>query len=432
MREKILNLYAVSILLGILTGGICSLLQLAIKAVNLLLQQGFHYTHFAGWPLGAISASVSMLMVMIAYLMVKWIAPEASGSGVPHIEGVLLHQQTMHWRRLLPVKFIGSVLAISSKMVLGREGPSIQIGGNLGQMLGGLFRFTPKQCDTLISAGAAAGLAAAFNAPLAGVLFVLEEMRDQFNFSFTNFKAVAICAVMATMVLHLVLGAGPAISMAVYALPSMRSLWLFFILGIVMGYAGLLFNSGLVNVLNLVDKLGPTWRYIYVLIVGLVIGYLAFVHPMFVSGGYEIIEQSLTMNPSLFFLLLVFAIRFVMSLVCYSSGVPGGIFAPMLALGTLLGLAASHVFQWLMIDASVHPGMFAVAGMGALFSASVRAPITGIVLVVEMTQNYSLILPLMVSCLTSTTIVQLYNADPIYTQLMNRMLAIPQGAWRKK
>ena len=109
-------------------------------------------------------------------------------------------------------------------------------------------------------------------------------------------------------------------------------------------------------------------------------------------------------------------------MLCYSSSVPGGIFAPMLALGTLLGVAASYLFEAFSHDATIHPGMFAVAGMGALFSAAVRAPITGIILVVEMTQNYLLILPLMVCCLTSTTVVQLAGNEPIYTQLLQRTL----------
>jgi CIC family chloride channel protein len=108
----------------------------------------------------------------------------------------------------------------------------------------------------------------------------------------------------------------------------------------------------------------------------------------------------------------------------YGTGVPGGIFAPMLALGTLLGLAISYLFNYLMIDSSIHPGMFAVAGMGALFAASVRAPITGVILVVEMTQNYSLILPLMITCITSTTVVELARNKPIYTQLLYRTLKL--------
>lgn len=422
MREKILSVYGVALLLGVLTGTLSSLFQLAISGLHSQLMHAYNYVSMQGWSVGLISAFVSMLMVFSAWLMVRWLAPEASGSGVQEIEGSLLHVRPIYWRQLLPVKFLGGVLAISASMVLGREGPTIQMGGNLGEMLGNSIHFTQKRRDALIAAGAAAGLAAAFNAPLAGVLFVLEEMRNQFNFSFTNFKTVAICCVSSTIVTHLIVGSQPAISMALFVLPSVKSLWLFFLFGIVVGFVGLLFNRVLMNILFTMDKARSIKRGGYVLVVGLLVGYLAVSNPILVGGGYDIIEKSLSMNPSFEILLWLLVVRFIITMLCYNTGVPGGIFAPILALGTLLGLAMSHIFQWLAIDMSVYPGMFAVAGMGALFSAAVRAPITGIVLVVEMTNNYSLILPLMVTCLTSTTVMQLAPNPPLYTQLLRRSL----------
>lgn len=422
MREKILSIYMVAIILGILTGILGSLFQLIIKKLDSLMMQGFLWTNVHGWPTGLLSAAISMLMVSLAWLMVQKIAPEASGSGVQEIEGCLLHKRPIFWKRLLPVKFIGGVLAISAKMVLGREGPTIQMGGNLGEMLGEMFHFTRKRRDVLIAAGAGAGLAVAFNAPLAGVIFVIEEMRNQFNFSFINFKIVAICCVMATIVLHLMVGSEAAIPMAMFSLPDLKSLWLFFIFGIIAGLAGTLFNHQLMKGLYRTDKFSPVIQKFFVVTVGLCVGYCSWIYPDIIGGGYEIIEKSLTMNPSFFVLLLLFFARFFIGMVSYRTGVPGGIFAPVLALGTLSGLAVSHIFQWISSDISIHPGMFAVAGMGALFSAIVRAPITGIILIVEMTQNYSLILPLMVTCLTSTAIMQLMKTPPIYTQLLHRSL----------
>lgn len=423
MREKILVLYLLSILLGIVTGFAGSLLQLAISGLDKALILWFEFAKSYQWHIGLVSSLTSMLMVYIAWLLVKYMASEASGSGVQEIEGALLHERPVFWRRLLPVKFIGGVLAISSKMVLGREGPTIQIGGNLGDMMGEWFSLSRKRRDSLIGAGAAAGLTTAFNAPLAGVLFVLEEMRNEFNFSFINFKMVAICCVSATIVLHLILGAKPDIPMDMFSLPSLKSLWLFFILGLIVGFIGLLFNTYLMRVLHILDHMKPWMKDIYVVIMGLMVGYLAFLSPDVVGGGYGIIEKALVSYPSLSVLGVIFIVRFVLTLLCYGTGVPGGIFAPMMALGTIIGLACSHVFYFISSDLSVHPGMFAVAGMGALFAASVRAPITGIVLVVEMTQNYLLILPLMVSCLTSTTVVQLARNAPIYSQLLHRSLS---------
>ncbi|KTD19309.1 voltage-gated chloride channel protein (ClC-type) [Legionella lansingensis] len=426
MRDKILILYAIAVVLGVLTGMVGSFFQLAvvygIHFIELILKKAAS----VGLSATLLSMLISMCLVFISWLLVRGFAPEAAGSGVQEIEGTLLHERPIFWRRLLPVKFIGGVMAISAKLVLGREGPTIQMGGNLGEMLGELLRLSPRRCNTLIAAGSAAGLASAFNAPLAGVLFVLEEMRSQFDFSFTNFKTVAISCVMATITLHFIIGPQPAIPMSVYALPSLKSLWLFFIFGIVVGFVGLIFNKTLMATLALTDKLTVKMRIAYVLLLGAAVGYLAQNYPEAVGGGYEIIEQALTLSPPFSVLLLLIVLRFLTTMTSYSTSVPGGIFAPMLALGTLLGLACAYIFAYLLqgfvYDESIHPGMFAVAGMGALFSAAVRAPITGIILVVEMTQNYSLILPLMVTCLTSTTIVQLAGNEPIYTQLLERTL----------
>lgn len=422
MRDKILILYAISIILGILTGIVGSLFQLAITAVDWLMLKWFEYFHQTGWPVMLVSVITSMIMVVIAWLMVKKIAPEAAGSGVQEIEGTLLHERPIYWRRLLPVKFFAGVLAISSKMVMGREGPTIQMGGNLGDMLGEMTALPQHRRDNLIAAGAAAGLATAFNAPLAGVLFVIEEMRNEFNFSFTNFKMVAICCVMATITLHLIMGSYPAIPMDIFEAPSLSSLWLFFVFGIVVGFAGLLFNRVLMFFLNHLDNARPYLIYIYVPFVGALVGFLWIYEPETVGGGYSIIHEALTISPNFQFLVSLLVIRFFTTMLCYSSSVPGGIFAPMLALGTLLGLTYAQLLAFAGLDASLAPGMFAVAGMGALFSAAVRAPVTGIILVVEMTQNYSLILPLMVTCLTSTSIVQLAGNPPIYTQLLDRTL----------
>ncbi len=427
MREKILIIYGVSILLGLLTGGIGSLFQLAITGLDSQMLVFFGFLNQKGWSIPLVSALTSMVMVTIAWLMVKKIAPEASGSGVQEIEGTLLHERPIYWKRLLPVKFFAGLLAISAKLVIGREGPTIQMGGNLGEMLGDLTHFPRHRRDALIAAGAAAGLATAFNAPLAGVLFVLEEMRNEFNFSFTNFKMVAICCTIATITLHLIMGSHPAIPMDVFSLPSLPSLWVFFSFGILVGFVGLYFNIILMWTLKTMDRASAWLHWLYVPSVGLLVGYLASTYPDAVGGGYGIIQDALTMRLSFQLLCALFFVRFITTMMSYSTSVPGGIFAPMLALGTILGLAFSHLVNFVSADFTLHPGMFAVAGMGALFAAAVRAPVTGIILVVEMTQNYSLILPLMVTCLTSTTIVQLAGNAPIYTQLLNRTLRLQAG-----
>lgn len=285
MRDRILILYTLATLLGILTGTVGSLFQLAIHGVNKVLIHWFNFAASKDYNIGIISALTTMVMVFITWSLVKWFVTEGSGSGVQEIEGALLHKRPIFWRRLLPVKFVGGVMAIGSKMVLGREGPTIQIGGNLGEMLGEIFCLTRKRRDSLIAAGAAAGLATAFNALLAGILFVLEEMRSEFNFSFTNFKVVAICCVFATIMLHVIIGPQPDIKMVVFAPPGLQSLWVFFAFGIIVGIVGLCFNKFLMKLLYRLDKLKPWMKDIYVLIIGLTVGYLAYKQPSVVGGG---------------------------------------------------------------------------------------------------------------------------------------------------
>lgn len=419
-NHKILKVYTAAAILGILTGLIGAAFQLTITYVSHALSWVW-LSHSFSWAALGIAAMVSACMIYAAWWMVINIAPEAAGSGVPEVEGALLHQRAVHWVRLLPVKFIGGILAISANMVAGREGPTIQMGANLGAMLSQFWRLAPARRDTLMAAGAGAGLAAAFNAPLAGVLFVIEEMRHPFRFSFTNFKTVAICCVAAAIVVQCLLGTAPVIPMTVYSEPILSELWLFFLFGLIAGLIGLSFNHALMHVMALRAQFSFNWQRIYVLLTGLSIGILAYCLPSITGGGYQIIEQSLTLLPSLNIALGLLLLRFMMTLWCYSAGTPGGIFAPLLALGTLLGLAWFQAVRMMYGDIAIAPGVFAVVGMGALFSASIRAPVTGIVLVVEMTGNYFLILPLMISCLTSTTVVQLARNAPIYTQLLRRL-----------
>lgn len=421
MYKHLFKLYGFVVLLGMLIGVIGSLFQLSILMISDQLMQFLHWAQTYSLAGVLLYVAVIIMMVFLSWFLVWYFAPEASGSGIPQIEAALFHQSSMRWQRILPVKFLGGVIAISSNMVLGREGPTIQIGAHLASMLGSLFHVVKRRLDTLIAAGAGAGLAVAFNAPLAGVLFVVEEMRHPFRYSFTNFSIVAICSVSATIVEHLMMGARPAIPMDVFTLPGLSSFGWFFLFGIVVGFVGLLFNQMLMGALKITDRFNLKNRLLFLLLVSVAVAMLTMYYPAAVGGGYDIIERSLTMQPSFLVLLFVLLLRFMIGLTCYSTGVPGGIFAPMLALGTLLGLVFSYVLKW-SVDPSIQPGMFAVAGMGALFSASVRAPLTGVVLVVEMTENYSLILPLMVTCLTATTVVQLFSNPPIYTQLLRRML----------
>jgi CIC family chloride channel protein len=416
-----------ALVVGGLAGLVGAVFQITLKAI-------------AGWKMSLISwaqnyvvispalqVPLSAVMVYFALLMVRRIAPETSGSGVQEIEGALDEQRPLRWKRVLPIKFLGGIFALGAGMVLGREGPTIQMGGNIGKMMADLFKISKDELHTLVAAGAGAGLAAAFNAPLAGILFVVEEMRSQFKFTFLSFQSVVIACAVSDIVLRTLMGQGPDIVMPRYPSPQLSYLWVFVVFGSIFGLFGYLFNYLLIVSLDFFAGLRG-WLYVFTgLIVGAIIGVLGWVYPGTTGGGYDVIPKAFhdTFPPMI--LLLLFLARFGTTAFSYGSGAPGGIFAPMLALGTLFGLWFGHFTHDLFPAHVLHPGIFAVAGMGALFAATVRAPLTGIILTVEMTLNYSQILPLILTCMSATVVAQGLGGKPIYTVLLHRTLKMAKS-----
>ena len=370
-----------------------------------------------------LSIGSTALMTTAALFLVRRFAPEAGGSGVQEIEGALEGVRPLRWQRVLPVKFFGGLLALGGGMVLGREGPTIQMGGNLGRMIADGRRLPLPVERTLVAAGAGSGLAAAFNAPLAGVLFVLEEMRPQFKYTFTSVQAVVIACAMADITVRVLTGQGPAFSILTFNAPPLASLWLFPIFGAVFGLLGLVFARFLVWTLDRFASLTGWTERLAGPLVGATIGFLAWLYPAIVGGGDELIPSILAIPMAASSLLLLFAARFGTSAVSYGCGAPGGIFAPMLALGTLFGMAYGHSVHALFPQLINDPGVFAVAGMGALFTATVRAPITGVALAIEITANYEQILPLLLTCAAATIVAELLGSEPIYSVLLRRTLA---------
>ena len=364
----------------------------------------------------------SAVVVFLAFLLVRRVAPETGGSGVQEIEGALDDLRPLRWWRVLPVKFSGGILSLSGGLVLGREGPTIQMGGNLGKMVGDLFRLSQVDVHTLVAAGAGAGLSAAFNAPLAGILFVIEEMRPQFKYNFLSVHSVLIACVMSDFVLRLMMGQTPDIQMPIDPPPVLASLWLFAVLGILFGIFGAIFNKLLIATLDFFANL-KGWSFALAgLYVGAAAGLLGALYPDMVGGGYSVIPRALNESIPTTMLLVLFVARFGTTMVSYGSGAPGGIFAPMLALATVFGMWSGHFAHQWFPELIVHPQIFAVAGMGALFSATVRAPLTGIALSIEMTANYSLILPLILTCMIAAIVAQGLGGRPIYSLLLRRTL----------
>lgn len=390
--------------------------------IGALVEVADHW--FLVWPLAFI---LSALLAMVGYFLVRRFAPEAGGSGIPEIEGALEELRPVRWWRVLPVKFIGGMGTLGAGMVLGREGPMVQLGGNLGRMVVDVFRMrSPEARHTLLATGAAAGLSAAFNAPLAGILFIIEEMRPQFRYNLISIKAVFTGVIMATIVFRIFNGDKAVIEVGKLSNAPVNTLWLYLILGMIFGCIGPLFNTLVLRTQDMFQRIHGGNIKKWVLIGGLIggsCGVLGLIQPAASGGGFNLIPIAAAGNFSVGLLLFIFIARVITTLLCFSSGAPGGIFAPMLALGTLLGtafgMAATPLFPAYHLDA----GTFAIAGMGALLAASVRAPLTGIVLVLEMNDNYQLILPMIITCLGATLLAQFLGGKPLYSTILQRTLA---------
>jgi len=361
------------------------------------------------------------LMAALGFWLTYQLAPEAEGSGIPHIEGALVDEHDIRWHRILPVKFIAGILTIGSGMILGRGGPSIQLGGAVGRMVASKANKFEHAQHILIAAGSAAGLAAAFNTPLTAILFINEEMRRHFSYNLTSVKCVTFAVIMATIVMEYLNGQNAILMIPLFKTPPLHSLISFAILGMVFGLVGVYFNKWILHATSWFKNYHGT-NIRRLVMTGALFGALfSFVHvtfPILSGGSLPAITQLFSTPTPWVIMILFFALRMLGTVACFSSGAPGGIFAPILTLGTFLGLTYGVLIHGIMPGFASDAGIYAVAGMGALIAASLRTPITGVVLVVEISNNYQLILPIMVTCFAATFVAQVLGGKPLYASLL--------------
>jgi CIC family chloride channel protein len=352
--------------------------------------------------------------------LVRRFAPETAGSGIPHLKAVVLGEKPLRWKRVLPVKFLAGLSGIGGGLALGREGPTIQMGGAVGLMVAGWFRVTPGEGErkALIGAGAGAGLAAAFNAPLAGMIFVLEELQG--NFTPVVFVAAFMAAVVADVVCRVLTGETPVFALHGMPSPSLNALPLALVLGLVAGLGGVAFNRSLLASMDLFDRLRRWPAFAVGALPGLVVGLAAWIYPGASGSGTVLAGWALDGRIALRWVLVLTAARFILSMVSYGCGAAGGIFAPLLVIGALGGFALGGAAHAMLPVWAPHPEVFAVLGMGALLTAIVRAPLTGIVLMIELTGQYDFMLPLLVSCFVAYGVAEAMGNLPIYESLRLR------------
>ncbi|MCC6483985.1 MAG: H(+)/Cl(-) exchange transporter ClcA [Armatimonadetes bacterium] len=350
-------------------------------------------------------------------------APEAGGSGIPHIKGVLLHLRELNWKRILPVKFVAGVLAIGAGMSLGREGPAVQIGACFGKAFSDVLKLPRRVQPSLIACGAGAGLAAVFNAPLAGFLFVIEELQREL--SALTYGTSFVAAVTAVAITRALTGQLPSFHIQGYPTAPLTALPLFGVVGLLTGLGGVYYNRCLLWCTSFFRSWKqPPWFAAATM--GAVAAATAWWVPLAVGGGHNVAEQILQGRFAgahlLSFLVLLFAVKFALTVFSYGTGVPGGIFAPLLVLGAILGLIVGQASAIFFPDLAQTPAAFSVVGMAAFFAASIRAPLTGIVLILEMTGNQQQLFALLVACLTAYVVAEHLGDKPVYEAMLEQDL----------
>lgn len=408
-------------LVGLCAGLVALLFRVFLAGADNLRLTLINWGHnfpYLGW---IIPVLFTLIGAVVSVYITRRFAPEASGSGIPHLEAVLHRFRKLDWKRVLPVKFFGGLLAIGSGLTLGREGPTVQMGGAVGDAVSRLLKVSERERLTLISAGAGAGLAAAFNAPLSGLIFVLEEVRR--DFQPIVFGAAFVAAVVADIIARIGSGQFPVFTVPDYPVPPLGSLPLFALLGIAAGFLGVFFNHSLLGTMKFASRIPGKFILWMAAITGGLIGLAGWFSPILIGSGHTLAESALKGNLVLAAIPLFFIFRHLFTLSSYGTGAPGGIFAPMLVLGALIGLAFGKIAQIVTPDLVPIPAIFAVVGMAAYFTAIVRAPLTGIMLILEMTGNYSQMLPLLVACFCAYAVAEWLKDLPVYEALLERDLS---------
>jgi chloride channel protein, CIC family len=426
--EGLLVLGILSLVIGGFAGLLGAVFHLALGWADQLrdvLIAWAHGQHAIGFLLLTVACAAA---TGVAAWLVRRACPHASGSGIPHVEAVLKEELPPAPFRLIPVKFVGGVLAIGSGLALGREGPTVQMGATIAHLLGRLFRRSWADCRALSAAGAGAGLAAAFNAPIAGAVFVLEELVRQFE----TRTAIAALGASATAILVTRWFLGNEPEFHVEALPFPGSWGLFLALGVVAGFLAVAYNLTLLGAIRAADRFGRWPVELRAALVGGGVGILAWFAPGQVGGGESLTQRTLNGEEDLGTLPLQFLCRFGLGPVSYATRTPGGLFAPMLVLGAQLGLLFATLCGLLLPGVEVPPAAFAVVGMAAFFTGVVRSPVTGIALIIEMTASFTMILPMLAACFAAMLVPTMLRNPPIYDSLRERSAHQPAGAGNKE
>ncbi|HZS15274.1 MAG TPA: chloride channel protein [Candidatus Dormibacteraeota bacterium] len=348
--------------------------------------------------------------------LVDHFAREARGHGVPEV----MHAVAERGGRIRPqvavVKSLASASCIGSGGSVGREGPIVQIGSALGSTVGQVMRVPESRLRILVACGAAGGISATFNAPIAGVFFALELILQ--DFAAESFGVVVLASVAAAAIGRAAFGSAAFLTLPAFHLASNAEYLLYAALGVLAAFAGIAFVRVLYGAEDLADRLwhGPEWARPAV--GGVLLGLLLLAVPQMYGVGYPVLEDAIRGNDVLWFLVALLAAKMAATSITIAIGGSGGVFAPSLFMGAMLGAAFGQAAAHIVPGAS--PGAYGIVGMGAVFAAAARAPITAVLIIFELTGDYAVILPLMSAIVLSAGVSNLLSRDTIYTLKLRR------------
>lgn len=407
-----------AIVIGVATGLVVSVFRLAIQQALSLVIACFKFFHQQ--PLWLIPwALISVVLALILGRMAQ-ANPNIKGSGIPQVEGQLTGQFDEDWWPVLWRKFVGGILGIGSGLFLGREGPSIQLGATIGQGIAEHHQVTKIERRVGIASGAAAGLSAAFNAPIASSMFILEEVYH--NFSPLVWLSVFISAVVANGVSMSFFGLRPDLDLPHQVLFPANQYVHLIILGIILGILGRVYQYVILNLGKWSRKitwLKPSW---YPVIPFLLVIPIAWYWPVTLGGGNNLIVALPHLPLSIPLLFGFLVLRFVFSMVSYGSEIPGGIFLPILTLGAVIGACYCVTMVSLGVVPKQYLGNYAIYAMAGYFACISKAPFTAILLITEMVGSMTHLMPLAVVAVTAYVINDVLGGLPVYMAMFNNFI----------
>jgi chloride channel protein, CIC family len=350
----------------------------------------------------------------IGYLLYQYF-PNARGSGVPQTKAALYAREGRITLRTVLGKFFCTSATLASGIPLGREGPSVQVGAGIGSVLGRVLGLRTEQVKRLIPVGAAAAIAAAFNTPLAAVLFALEEIVGDLNAPVMG--AVVLASATAWMVLRVLLGDHPLFKVPQYHLVHPAEFAVYAALGVAGGLVSAAFAKLLLGIRERFLRFPRNTAWFHPVAGGLLVGIMGWFVPQVLGVGYGFVGDALNGNMAFKMMLLLVVLKLFAVTTSYASGNAGGIFGPALFIGAMLGGSVGTVAHHFFPGYTASPGAYALVGMGAVFAGVVRAPMTSVLMIFEMTQDYAVIVPLMIANLISLFIASRIQHEPIYEAL---------------